>query len=419
MKTNLLVHLVPTLPPHTGEAGEYALNLARQLRDHCGITSRFILCDPDWNGAARIEDFIIRRLRFPNGARLWAMLKDTPAVLLHYDGGGYQKNGLPNWLPLGIKSWLADWDCGSAPCPKQLFTVFHELWGAPAKPWRPGFCLHILQRRLVGKLHRQSRVSITATRLGQSQLDAIEPGKTLFLPVPSSLPVLNRNRPGAARNLPLSVAIIARPGSQSATIRAHANLLRTFDKTNRLAEVMLLGGPGQAAGSLYEQVALLQQSVSPWRIRVYENMKPGDVSLLLNRADLFLSPLGGADACKSGPLMSALAAGCATVLSDGRNAAPLQEGVHFVASDDTPSGVERFGRMAAAGGLQGIASAGRTWYQQYADWKVIAQKYQLALRPPMPVAPAQEPLLAPPLWSLPAPAADVRHLSIATACQTR
>jgi hypothetical protein len=237
--------------------------------------------------------------------------------------------------------------------------------------------------------------------------------------VPSNLPVLDRQRPGAGRNRFLSIAILARPESQSGTISAHANLLRAVDQTNRLGEVMLVGGSGQTAGELYEQVALLQQSVSPRRIKVYDNMNAGDVSLLLNRADIFLSSLVGANACKSAPLMAALAAGCATVLRDGRNAAPLQESIHFVASDDTPSGVERFGRMAAAGGLEGIASAGRSWYQRSADWKVVAQQYELALQTRIEVFPAQEPLLAPSSWSMPAPAADVRHLATATACQTR
>jgi hypothetical protein len=399
MKTELLTHLVPSLPPQAGGVGEYALNLGRHLRDHCGVNSQFILCDANWNGPARIEDFVVRRLRFPNDARLWgllASLREDPVLLLHYDGKSYQKNGCPTWLHVGIQSWLEDRDSGSPQRNKQFFTVFHELWGSLAKPWQGQFYRNIWQRRLVEKLHRRSQVSITSTRHYQAELDGMEPGKTMLLPIPSTLPVVDRILPRARRDQPLLVAISAQNGSGSETIRAHANLLRTFDKTNRLAGVMLLGGPVNG------ELALLEKCVSPNRIKVLENVNPGDVSLLLNRADVFLSAQAGAVAGKSAALMSAMSAGCVTVLREGRDAAPLQEGVHFIASDDSSASVERFARMAADGKLEDIASAGRNWYQHYADWKVIALKFQEALETPMPVALVPELRLATPWWSMPA-----------------
>jgi glycosyltransferase involved in cell wall biosynthesis len=406
MKTNLLTHLVPTLPPNTGELGEYALSLARHLRDCCGINSQFILCDPDWNGPARIDGFPVHRLRFPNEARLWgllASLKDDPTVLLHYDGNGYEKHGVPTWLYFGIKSWLADGNGRPTQSHKQFFTVFHELWGPAAKLWQRRFYLRMLQRRLVERLHHLSQVSITSGQQQQSELDAIEPRKTLLLPFPGSLPVIDRIMPRAGREEPMLVAIMAQEGPRSETIRAHANLLRTLDSTNRLAGAVLIGRLNQGAGALNEELALLHKFVSPDRIKILENRKPEDVSQFLNRADLFVSTAGGETACKSGPVIAALAAGCPVVLRNGQNASPLQEGQHFIASDDSPASVRRFEQMAQGGELERIATAGRIWYKRYADWPVIARKYQEALLAQVAVPPSPVPRMELPLLSLPAP----------------
>jgi glycosyltransferase involved in cell wall biosynthesis len=405
MKTNFLTHVVPTLPPQNGGAGEYALDLACQLRDQHGINSQFILCDPNWDGPARIKNFVIRRLRFPNEAGLWGLLasiKDKPAVLLHYDGYGYHKHGAPAWLYLGIKSWLAERNRGSAQYHKQFSTVFHELWGPAAKPWQGKFYRQILQKRLIERLHRQSQISITSTHHRRTLLDAIDPEKTMLLPIPGSLPVVDRTMPGAMQETPLRVAILGQHAPRSETIRAHANLLRTLDKTNRLASVVLMGKGRQASESLKADVALLQKQISPKQIEVLEESGAEDVSMFLSRADLFLSPYGGEIACRSAAFMTALAAGCLAVSRDGHNTAPLQESEHFIASDDSPSSVERFERIAASGELQRIATAGQRWYQQYADWKVVAQKYQEAFQTRVPVELLEEPRLNLPLWSLPA-----------------
>jgi hypothetical protein len=209
MKTNLLTHVVPTLPPKTGDAGGYALDLARQLRDQYGINSQFILCNPNWDGPARIEDFVVRRLRFPNEAGLWGLLasiKDKPTVLLHYDAYGYHKHGLPIWLYQGINSWLSERDRKSGQSDKQFSTVFHDLCELSAKPWPGKFYLKMLQKRLVERLHRRSQTSITSSHRLQTLLDAMEPLKTLLLPVPARLPIIDRPLSQVGRELGLIAA---------------------------------------------------------------------------------------------------------------------------------------------------------------------------------------------------------------------
>ena len=190
MKTTLLTHIVPALPPLAGEAGEYALNLARQLRDQHGINSQFILCNPKWDAPSRIDGFVIRCLRLPNEARLWGMLaglKDAPEVLLHYDGYGYDQVGIPLWLVRGIQSWLSDSHGSSTQARKGFSTVFHELWKQSSRPWQAAFYVQLLQKRLAQQLHQLSQDSFSNTLFGQLELDAAEAGKARLIPYSNHL----------------------------------------------------------------------------------------------------------------------------------------------------------------------------------------------------------------------------------------
>src|SRR6266481_2252068 len=93
-----LSQIVPALHPQIDGVGDYALNLARHLRQLHGIQSRFIVCDPQWDGPSRVEDFSVRRLRLQNEAGVWSLLASAKephtAVLLHYAGHGYHKLGV-------------------------------------------------------------------------------------------------------------------------------------------------------------------------------------------------------------------------------------------------------------------------------------------------------------------------------------
>jgi glycosyltransferase involved in cell wall biosynthesis len=382
-----LAHIVPGLQPQIDGVGDYALNLAHHLRESHGIQSRFIVCDPQWDGPSRVDGFAVRRLRVRNEAGIWSLLasakEQNATALLHFTGYGYQQLGVPFWLYRGTKSWLAD----NASDDKQLFTVFHELWSSTAAPWKGQIFLKVLQHWLVQALHRNSSLSVTGTRSMQAMLDRIQPNKTLCLPMPSNIPMFEAPKPGRRRNARLRVAIFGQKRSRAATIRGHANLLSSLQKKDLLASAMLIGKGLNPSEPPNEEVNLLQKSVARARIEVLGELSPEDVSRSLGNADLFLSHHPAEVACKSGAVMAALAAGCPAVLRDGRNSAPLNESEHFIASNDSQSDVERFEQLAAGGHLERIALAGRSWYERHADWKVVANEYHLALshhasRPP-------------------------------------
>jgi hypothetical protein len=380
MSSITLSHIVPTFHPQNDGVGDYALNLARHLRQLHGVQSRFIVCDPKWDGPCRVEGFSARRLRRRNEAGLWSLLaaarEQRVVALLHYNGHGYDRLGIPLWLYKGIRSWVTEGLDGSH---RQLFTVFHESRPAAAKPWEKRFLLSNLQGWLIRGLHRLSEISVTGTRQMRSVLDGIQANKTWCLPMPSNIsPVDFTNTRGNGTSR-LRVAIFGGTGTRAAAVRVHANLLRTLDKKNMLASAILVGSGLDTAGRRGQDLDLLGKSVSSSRIQVLGESNPQDIAQTLGRAHLFLSPHPAEFACNSGSFMAALAAGCPPVLPNGRNAEPLRENEHFLASDDSPSSVRRFEQLIAEGSLPRLATAGRAWYQRNADWRVIAGEFNLAL----------------------------------------
>lgn len=187
MPDKTLIHIVPGLRPRVDGAGEYALNLALELRQAHGINSQFIVCDPERDDSGWVEGFAVQRLRVKNEACIWSLLplskKQFPAVLLHYCAYGYNRQGFPLWLHQGIQSWLDEGGGAASGSQRQFSTVFYETMGTSVKPWQKEFCLRIPQKWLIQEIHRRSKFSVTSCTQMQSFLNGIIPGKALRLPV--------------------------------------------------------------------------------------------------------------------------------------------------------------------------------------------------------------------------------------------
>ncbi len=379
MNLKTVIHIVPSVPSPSDDIGQYAMNLAFHLRQSHGIESQFIVCDPNFDGPSRLDGFVIRRLRLQNEASIWSslsLLKDQLAiVLLHYSGNAYHKRGFPFWLYRGIDSWLAERTSESIDRKSKFSAIFHDLWVSSDRPWTMEFYRQKAQHWLIRRLHGCSQISVASTRRMQSELEVIEPNKTFWLPTPSNWPAIYRGERKGERARKLRVAIFRHKGSCSPAVRSHHNLLRTLEKKDLLAGVSLLGRALNTSKTAGQDLAFLNGCVSPERVEMQDDLSPADVSGVLGRADFLLSHHLGEAACKSSVIMGALAGHCPVVLRDGRNATPLRENEHFIASDDTPPSIERFQRICADGELDRIASAARLWYERNADWTVISEKY--------------------------------------------
>lgn len=50
-----IIQIVPQLPPAINGLGDYALNLARQLRQDFAIETHFVVGDHSWTGATHFS----------------------------------------------------------------------------------------------------------------------------------------------------------------------------------------------------------------------------------------------------------------------------------------------------------------------------------------------------------------------------
>lgn len=183
----VLIQVIPRLPPAIDGLGDYALNLARQLRQEFGEETHFVVGNPTWNGGKEIEGFAISTVSVSSHiAILSVLLNDCPSqttVLLHYVGYGYAKRGCPLWLVTGLERWKAHRSN------TRLVTMFHELY-AFGSPWTSSFWLSPLQRNLVERLAKLSDRCLTSHERYANDLTKLSHGKhtqILTLPVFSNL----------------------------------------------------------------------------------------------------------------------------------------------------------------------------------------------------------------------------------------
>ena len=175
--------IVPRLPPAIDGVGDYALNLARQLRKDFNIQTHFIVGNPTWRGASEIEGFVVSQVTNSNPSQLTSLLSgDRPyPVLLHYVGYGYAQRGCPIWLVDGLQRWKSLYP------QRSLVTMFHELY-ASGSIWTSAFWLSSLQKNLAARLTKLSDRCITSKQLYADMISQLSRGKHKQVP---ALPVFS------------------------------------------------------------------------------------------------------------------------------------------------------------------------------------------------------------------------------------
>ena len=163
-----LIQVVARRTAEPDGVADFALALARALRAAGGPNSVFLSGTPSVN-ALPVEDW--RTVCVPK--RKAQILADTVqllsaesnacAVVLHFSGYGYQKRGVPLWLPQGLRIWSRR--AGRVP----LLTIFHELY-ATGRPWQSAFWLSPLQKQIVRSILNLSSAAITPTDLYRKRL---------------------------------------------------------------------------------------------------------------------------------------------------------------------------------------------------------------------------------------------------------
>jgi hypothetical protein len=172
LKLMNLTAIIPRLPPVVDGIGDYALSLARLLRDNVGISTRFIVTDPAWTGPDCVEHFEVRQLTSHSADELLNLLSANSStsdpVLLHYEGYGYAQRGCPVWLVTALERWRQEKN------ERRLVTMFHELY-ATGPPWRSSFWLSPVQKNLTTRLAKLSDHHLTSLELNARILARMVP----------------------------------------------------------------------------------------------------------------------------------------------------------------------------------------------------------------------------------------------------
>jgi len=61
----LVTSIITRLPPAVDGVGDYALNVALRLRKDFDLETHFVVGDPTWTGATKIEGFLIHPVSAP------------------------------------------------------------------------------------------------------------------------------------------------------------------------------------------------------------------------------------------------------------------------------------------------------------------------------------------------------------------
>jgi hypothetical protein len=221
-----IIQVVPTLPPAIDGLGDYALNLARQLRREFNKETHFVVSDPNWEGEREIEGFPISALARRSGAAVLSSLNDidySPAsVLLHYVGYGYAKRGCPVWLIDGLQRWR------TTGVNRFLVTMFHELY-AFGPPWTSSFWLSPLQKNLAIRLSRLSDRILTSRQDYANSLHQLSGGKHTQIP---TYPVFsNIGEPEPVTSLPQRKRRLVVFGHRNTRLLAYQQHLAALQQT--------------------------------------------------------------------------------------------------------------------------------------------------------------------------------------------
>lgn len=229
-----IIQVVPELPPAISGLGDYAFNLACQLRQDFGIDTQFIVCNSKWEGNYELDGFKIRYLKNELANELAKMLNDHSIVLIHYSGYGYSKKGIPYWLFKGLNYWKYN---NSS---HKLVTSFHEVY-ATSSPLKSAFWLSYIQKYIASKIAQISDFCYLSLGSHIKWLKKYSSCPILTLPVFSNVGELKENKLFSERKKQL--VVFGTYGRRLPIYKNSNELLVNISKKLEIKEIIDIGLP--------------------------------------------------------------------------------------------------------------------------------------------------------------------------------
>ncbi|MDQ2867327.1 MAG: hypothetical protein M3R59_02790 [Verrucomicrobiota bacterium] len=265
-----LLQILPTAPGPCDGVADYALNAARGLRAHYGIETTFAVHQP--TSASAIDAFPIVSLHDSSAKR-----GDWESRVLHYVNYGFERRGIPFWLP----SFLRNNDM-------PLLTIFHELF-ASGPPWRSEFWLRPFQKKIAREIALLSCARLVSSEtMARLLSDLVGLAPVAIRPVPSTLGEPKFSSDELSQRDPKAWAIFGGTQSIERSFSSFAKIFPRLPAAIRPATLEVLGGVENA--SLRARLSALSNIRAQYHPRV--SVEEG--SRLLSRcAFLWLDYFGG------------------------------------------------------------------------------------------------------------------------------
>jgi hypothetical protein len=273
-------------------------------------------------------------------------------VLLHYAGRAYHRYGCPIWLPRVLAKWKAKYSAG------RLLIFFHELPGQFPITSRH-YWIDLCNRCVIRKLACLADVIVTNTSEHVTKMMKISGRADVHLvPVGSNILAPDNLSQQRVRS---EFVIFGLPFSRWQTLQMFDPEIRSWQKDGHLTKLHLVGPRDERFDLRSEEL------IAAWpdpQVVTRHGMLPSlEVSKLLARAQFALTHATFENWSKSGPLMAYASHRCAIVGRLHTASAPLC----FTISPDEVTTISEadLGRRT-----QSL----KEWYDQNADWNIIARK---------------------------------------------
>lgn len=355
-----MIAIVPRLPPAIDGVGDFALRLATQFSQDFGVTTQFIVADPDWTGASELEGMSAQAVSDRATQPLLDLLNPSvspttqPVVLLHYVPHGYARKACPFWLVEALKQWRQQSN-------GRLLTFFHELYALDwHRPWSSDFWLSPVQQHLAACLSQLSDRCLTSTERYIGQIQQLSRGKQTDVPL---LPIFsNVGEPAAV--MPLAkrqrtLIIFGQPHSKGG-IYNHETLLQTIGHALGIEQILDIG----------PQTGLAPSAIDKIPVQELGELPASDISQLLSQSLAGFLAYDPRRLSKSGIFAAYCAHGLLPINHQSLPIAVdgLEAGIHYWAGDRASTLNLEIG--------QTIADQAHTWYQQHSIQKHAQTLYR-------------------------------------------
>jgi hypothetical protein len=164
-----VLQIVPHLPGTFDGVGDYALNLAKALTRHHGITTTFLVAAK--TSVQSCEGYAV--LSGLSADRVTQMAREHEHVLLHYVNYGYQARGVPFSLRTFIQRLRRQ-------VRGRWVTTFHELY-ASGPPWKSEFWLRPFQVKIARNVIDLSDACVVSNEVIEREIRDHDPRKQVRL----------------------------------------------------------------------------------------------------------------------------------------------------------------------------------------------------------------------------------------------